>query len=386
MSRFPELFEEAIDEVVIEEAFLVEDLRRPHRAPHPRAAPRALVVASYPVERTTPGHGRRALDRVSRCDPDLGAQRLLAFSTMCARCALRAPRPGRTRRHDLLDRLLEELREARHVHALLRGVEVHRALDIGGDLLLVVAVPDPDRLAHSRNARRARGRAAPRMRRTGHRLRANGESRPSSAQTVPRAFVAENRFLRAFVSLACHDLRTPLATVSGFAHTLRSRGARRACGPVRRHDPGASSQLRSSWTTRARRSSRGRPLRAAPHWDGYARARAGGRGLPVGDVAAPEPARPVDLDPVRPSALAALALRALRHGASSCVELRGRPSVYRARDSGERAGSCSARTSGTSAPPRRASTWKRSAARSLSRGMRAGRPAPTAGGATAGGP
>ena len=32
---------------------------------------------------------------------------------------------------DLLDRLLEELREARHVHALLRGVEIDRALDLG---------------------------------------------------------------------------------------------------------------------------------------------------------------------------------------------------------------------------------------------------------------
>ena len=30
----------------------------------------------------------------------------------------------------------------------------------------------------------------------------------------------ENSFAR-FVSLACHDLRTPLATVSGFAHTLQ---------------------------------------------------------------------------------------------------------------------------------------------------------------------
>jgi signal transduction histidine kinase len=30
----------------------------------------------------------------------------------------------------------------------------------------------------------------------------------------------EDRFAR-FVSLACHDLRTPLATVSGFAHTLQ---------------------------------------------------------------------------------------------------------------------------------------------------------------------
>jgi signal transduction histidine kinase len=34
---------------------------------------------------------------------------------------------------------------------------------------------------------------------------------------------ADNRFAR-LVSLACHDLRTPLATVVGFAHTLERQG------------------------------------------------------------------------------------------------------------------------------------------------------------------
>jgi signal transduction histidine kinase len=33
--------------------------------------------------------------------------------------------------------------------------------------------------------------------------------------------VASEHSFAQFVSLACHDLRTPLATVSGFAHTLR---------------------------------------------------------------------------------------------------------------------------------------------------------------------
>ncbi len=58
MSRFPELFGEAIDEVVIGEAFLVEELAD-HIARHVldrQAALRAEVriVASYPVERETP--------------------------------------------------------------------------------------------------------------------------------------------------------------------------------------------------------------------------------------------------------------------------------------------------------------------------------------------
>jgi GTP cyclohydrolase I/GTP cyclohydrolase-4 len=58
MSRFPELFEEAIDEVVISEAFLVEELAE-HIARHivaRQAAGRAEVkiTAHYPLERRTP--------------------------------------------------------------------------------------------------------------------------------------------------------------------------------------------------------------------------------------------------------------------------------------------------------------------------------------------
>jgi GTP cyclohydrolase-4 len=58
MSRFPELFEEAIEHVVIEEAFLVEELAA-HIAAHivdRQQAGRAEVriVARYPIERRTP--------------------------------------------------------------------------------------------------------------------------------------------------------------------------------------------------------------------------------------------------------------------------------------------------------------------------------------------
>jgi GTP cyclohydrolase I/GTP cyclohydrolase-4 len=58
MSRFPELFEEAIEEVVIGEALLIEDLAE-HIAAHiveRQAALRAEVriVARYPLERRTP--------------------------------------------------------------------------------------------------------------------------------------------------------------------------------------------------------------------------------------------------------------------------------------------------------------------------------------------
>jgi GTP cyclohydrolase I/GTP cyclohydrolase-4 len=58
MSRFPELFEDAIDEVVIGEALLVEELAE-HIAAHILDRQRALraevrILARYPVERKTP--------------------------------------------------------------------------------------------------------------------------------------------------------------------------------------------------------------------------------------------------------------------------------------------------------------------------------------------
>src|SRR3954468_9709039 len=61
MSRFPELFGEAIDEVVIGEAFLVEELAE-HVARHIVERQQAVraevrIVAQYPLERTTPVTG-----------------------------------------------------------------------------------------------------------------------------------------------------------------------------------------------------------------------------------------------------------------------------------------------------------------------------------------
>src|ERR687886_1168117 len=58
MSRFPELFEEAIEEVVIAEAFLVEELAE-HIARHIVERQRAgraevRIAARYPLERRTP--------------------------------------------------------------------------------------------------------------------------------------------------------------------------------------------------------------------------------------------------------------------------------------------------------------------------------------------
>jgi GTP cyclohydrolase IV len=69
MSRFPELFEEAIEEVVIGEAFLVEVLAE-HIARHIVERQRALraevrIAARYPIERTTPVTGLATQEMVS---------------------------------------------------------------------------------------------------------------------------------------------------------------------------------------------------------------------------------------------------------------------------------------------------------------------------------
>jgi GTP cyclohydrolase IV len=69
MSRFPELFEEAIEEVVIGEAFLVEELAD-HIARHIVARQRAgraevRITAQYPVERTTPVTGLATQEMVA---------------------------------------------------------------------------------------------------------------------------------------------------------------------------------------------------------------------------------------------------------------------------------------------------------------------------------
>ena len=69
MSRFPELFGEAIDDVVIGEAFLVEELAE-HIAGHVLSRQRALraevkIVASYPLARQTPVSGLPTQEVVS---------------------------------------------------------------------------------------------------------------------------------------------------------------------------------------------------------------------------------------------------------------------------------------------------------------------------------
>ena len=69
MSRFPELFEEAIDEVVMGEQLLIENLAE-HIASHILGRQRALraevtISARYPLERLTPATGLRTQELVT---------------------------------------------------------------------------------------------------------------------------------------------------------------------------------------------------------------------------------------------------------------------------------------------------------------------------------
>jgi signal transduction histidine kinase len=128
-----------------------------------------------------------------------------------------------------------------------------------------------------------------------------------------------------FVSLACHDLRTPLATVSGFAHTLLQQDdaleepAGRYVGMIQAASEQMAELLDDLGLVARIEAGRYEPrlgdadtLELAQ----AAAARLGEKATATGEGAAVR----VDLDAVE-RALAALARCALRHGALERVEL-----------------------------------------------------------------
>jgi hypothetical protein len=90
--------------------------------------------------------------RVARADRHLGAHRILALPH--ALCDVRGQRLGleRLAEHHLVDRLVDRLLEARHVRALLLRPEVHEALELGEEELLVAVRTDADHLLHTGHA------------------------------------------------------------------------------------------------------------------------------------------------------------------------------------------------------------------------------------------
>jgi hypothetical protein len=98
------------------------------------------------------GHRRSALARVARDDAYLGAPGALPPDDVLRDVLGELLDEERLADHDLVDRLLEQLRKARHVDALLRGVEVDRAVDRRGDQLLGRAPAQANRLANAGDA------------------------------------------------------------------------------------------------------------------------------------------------------------------------------------------------------------------------------------------
>jgi len=133
----------------------------------------------------------------------------------------------------------------------------------------------------------------------------------------------ENSFSE-FVSLACHDLRTPLATVSGFAHTLQRSGE--LGQPADRYVEmiqAASEQIAELLEDLGlvARLEAGRYMPSLVEADTLELTRAAASRLGDKAVAAGTGATVrVDRDPVE-RGLAGLALCALRHGALERVEL-----------------------------------------------------------------
>ena len=144
--------------------------------------------------------------------------------------------------------------------ALLRRVEVDGAGDLGRKRLLAPFVPDPDRLLDAGHA--GTGQADPNLGRRGLQIADNLV--PGPRHTVERYAMADDQRFSRIVSLACHDLRTPLATVYGFARTLERGGNldERSLRFMTMISEASEQMTVAARRARRRGADRGRPLRA----------------------------------------------------------------------------------------------------------------------------
>jgi signal transduction histidine kinase len=134
--------------------------------------------------------------------------------------------------------------------------------------------------------------------------------------------VAEENFAR-FVSLACHDLRTPLATVSGFAHTLGGMDeiedpAARYIGIMKSAGEQMGELLDALGLVARIEAGRYQP--ALVEVDSLELAQAAAGKIDQAQAGGSGGIVRVDRDPME-SGLAALALCAVRHGGLDAIEL-----------------------------------------------------------------
>jgi hypothetical protein len=113
-----------------------------------------MPVASTPTTRRgrEVGHRRPAAQRPACDDPDLGPQGLLALDDLGRDPVGQHLHEQPLAEHHVVDRLVEELGEPRHVRALLIASEIDGALELGGHQDLLCAPADPDRLVDARDA------------------------------------------------------------------------------------------------------------------------------------------------------------------------------------------------------------------------------------------
>ena len=125
----------------------------------PDHAPRALGACGRDADQRDhllgleAGHRRAAPLRPAGDDAHLGPQGVLALDDLRRDPVGEHLHEQALAEDDLVDRLVEELGEARHVDALLVAREVDGAVDLRRHQDLVVAAADPDRLVHAGDAR-----------------------------------------------------------------------------------------------------------------------------------------------------------------------------------------------------------------------------------------
>ncbi len=98
------------------------------------------------------GDRRLPAKRPARDDAHLGSERLLALDDLCRDPVRQHLDEEALSEHHVVDRLVEELGEARHVDALLVAREIDGALELGGHQDLLRAPTDSDRLVDPRDA------------------------------------------------------------------------------------------------------------------------------------------------------------------------------------------------------------------------------------------